>query len=64
MIKNKVYLKFLIQRLFKSYEKFKKSIDFYYYDGEHSYKNHFENLILAKEFFRSGTIILVEDRSR
>jgi len=46
---------------FKSYEKFKKSIDFYYYDGEHSYKNHFENLILAKEFFRSGTIILVDD---
>ena len=46
---------------FKSYEKFKKSINFYYYDGEHSYKNHFENLILAKEFFRSGTIILVDD---
>ncbi len=46
---------------FKSYEKINKSISFYYYDGEHSYKNQYENLIIAKEFFKSGTIILVDD---
>jgi len=45
----------------KSYEKFNKAIDFYYYDGEHSYKNQFENLIIAKNFFKSGTIILIDD---
>ena len=46
---------------FKSYAMTKKPISFYYYDGEHSYKNQFENLIIAKEFFKSGTIILVDD---
>lgn len=46
---------------FKEFEKLKKSISFYYYDGEHSYKNHFENLIIAKDYFKSGTIILVDD---
>ena len=46
---------------FKEYDKLKKSISFYYYDGEHSYKNHFENLIIAKNYFKSGTIILVDD---
>ena len=46
---------------FKNFEKLKKSISFYYYDGEHSYKNQFENLIIAKEYFKSGTIILVDD---
>ena len=46
---------------FKEFEKLKKSISFYYYDGEHSYKNQFENLIIAKDYFKSGTIILVDD---
>ena len=46
---------------FKEYDKLKKSINFYYYDGEHSYKNQFENLIIAKDYFKSGTIILVDD---
>ncbi len=46
---------------FKDFEKLKKSISFYYYDGEHTYKNQFENLIIAKEYFKSGTIILVDD---
>ena len=46
---------------FKEFEKLKKSISFYYYDGEHTYKNQFENLIIAKEYFKSGTIILVDD---
>ena len=46
---------------FKNFEKLKKSISFYYYDGEHTYKNQFENLIIAKEYFKSGTIILVDD---
>ncbi len=49
------------KEFFKLYEKMNKSISFYYYDGEHSYKNQFENLIIAKEFFKSGTIILVDD---
>ena len=48
---------------FKEYEKLKKQIDFYYYDGEHSYKNQFENLIIAKDYFKSGTIILVDDNN-
>ena len=46
---------------FNEYDKLKKSINFYYYDGEHSYKNQFENLIIAKDYFKSGTIILVDD---
>jgi|TARA_B110001452_G_scaffold37690_1_gene28843 hypothetical protein len=46
---------------FKDYDKLKKPINFYYYDGEHSYKNQFENLIIAKDYFKSGTIILVDD---
>ena len=46
---------------FKEFEKLKKKISFYYYDGEHSYKNHFDNLIIAKDYFKSDTIILVDD---
>jgi len=49
------------KNFFTKYEKLKKSINFYYYDGEHSYKNQFENLIIAKDYFKSGTIILVDD---
>ena len=45
----------------KNFEKENKPINFYYYDGEHSYKEQFENLIIAKEFFIKGTIILVDD---
>ena len=45
----------------KNFEKENKPINFYYYDGEHSYKEQFENLMIAKEFFIKGTIILVDD---
>ena len=38
-----------------------KYIDFYYYDGEHSYNNQYENLNIAKQFFKKGTIILIDD---
>jgi len=44
-----------------NFEKQKKPINFYFYDGEHSYENQFENLIIAKEFFIKGTIVLVDD---
>ena len=50
------YMKF-----FELWEKKKKAIDFYYYDAEHSYKNQYNNLIIAKDFFKKGTIILVDD---
>ena len=42
-------------------EKKNKTINFYYYDAEHSYKNQYENLIIANEFFKRGTIILIDD---
>ena len=29
---------------FKNFEKNNERIDFYYYDGEHSYKNQYDNL--------------------
>lgn len=50
------YIKF-----FELWQKKNKAIDFYYYDAEHSYKNQYNNLIIAKEFFKKGTIILVDD---
>ena len=36
-------------------------INFYYYDGEHSYENQYENLIIARNFLSKGSIILVDD---
>jgi len=49
------------KKFFKSWEKEKKAIDFYYYDGEHSYQNQYDNLLIAKNFFKKGSIILVDD---
>ena len=46
---------------FKNFEKKNKKIDFYFYDGEHSYQNQFDNLIIAKKFFKKDTLILVDD---
>ena len=46
---------------FNNWQKKNKPIDFYYYDGEHSYENQYENLILANNFFKKGTIILIDD---
>ena len=49
------------KNFFKLWKKKNKAINFYYYDGEHSYDNQYENLIIAKEFFIPGTIILIDD---
>ena len=49
------------KEFFHSWSKINKGIDFYYYDGEHSYRNQFDNLLIAKEFFRKGSIILIDD---
>ena len=50
------YLKF-----FDLWKNKNKKIDLYYYDGEHSYKNQYDNLIIAQEFFIKGTIVLIDD---
>ena len=49
------------KNFFKAWEKRKKGIDFYYYDGEHSYNNQYDNLIIAKDFFKKEAIILIDD---
>ena len=49
------------KNFFKLWEKKNTTINFYYYDAEHSYKNQYENLIIANEFFKRGTIILIDD---
>jgi len=46
---------------FKVWEKEKKGIDFSSYDGNHSYQNQYDNLIIANEFLKKGSIILVDD---
>jgi len=46
---------------FNLWSKKNKGIDFYYYDGEHSYRNQYDNLMIAKEFLKKGSIILVDD---
>ena len=49
------------RKFFELWEKKNKSIDFYYYDGEHSYKNQLDNLIIANNFLNTGSVILVDD---
>jgi len=49
------------KNFFKLWEKKNKAIDFYYYDGEHSYKNQYDNLVIANNFFKKGSIILIDD---
>ena len=46
---------------FNKFEKEKKSINFYFYDGEHSYKNQYENLILVDQFLANDAIIMIDD---
>jgi|TARA_B100000929_G_C15486515_1_gene412977 hypothetical protein len=46
---------------FKNFEKTNQSISFYYYDGEHSYKNQYENLEIADNFLKKGSIVLIDD---
>ena len=46
---------------FKKFEKEKKMINFYFYDGEHSYKNQLENLIIADQFLAKDAIVMIDD---
>ena len=46
---------------FKNFEKKNKRVSFYYYDGEHSYKNQFENLEIADNFLDEGSVVLIDD---
>ena len=46
---------------FKNFEKKNQKIGFYYYDGEHSYKNQYENLDIADNFLDKGSIVLIDD---
>ena len=46
---------------FNTWEQRKKGIDFYYYDGEHSYNNQYDNLVIAKDFLKKDAIILIDD---
>ena len=43
------------------YDKKQKYIDFYFFDGPHTYKDQYQSLDLASNFFRKGSIILVDD---
>ena len=46
---------------FKKFEKKNERISFYYYDGEHSYKNQYENLNIVDNFLDKGSIVLIDD---
>ena len=46
---------------FKNLKKTNQKIGFYYYDGEHSYKNQYENLEIADNFLTQGSIVLIDD---
>ena len=50
------YTKFLYD-----WDKKKKYIDFYFYDGPHSFEDQYRALELGSNYFKSGTIILVDD---
>jgi predicted O-methyltransferase YrrM len=36
-------------------------IDFYFYDGHHSYENQYKAMKVASPYFRSGTLIMIDD---
>ena len=46
---------------FKNFEKKNEKVSFYYYDGEHSYKNQYENLEIADNFLDKNSIVLIDD---
>ena len=46
---------------FKKFEKQSKFIDFYFYDGEHSYDNQYKNLQIADQFLKSESLVLIDD---
>ncbi len=43
------------------FSKFNEHISFYYYDGDHSYKEQFDNLLIADKFLKKNSLILVDD---
>ncbi len=43
------------------FKKWKKEINFYIYDAHHSYKNQYNNLEIAKDFFVKDTLIYIDD---
>jgi len=49
------------KEFFKDFEKKSKFIDFYFYDGEHSYKNQLKNLEIVDQFLRKNSLILIDD---
>ena len=52
----------MITKLFlKILKKKNEKVSFYYYDGEHSYKNQYENLEIANNFLDKGSIVLIDD---
>ncbi len=45
----------------KFFSNFNEYINFYYYDADHSYENQLENLLIANQFLKKNSIILVDD---
>ena len=45
----------------KFFSNFNEYINFYYYDADHSYENQLENLLIANQFLKRNSIILVDD---
>ncbi len=50
------YVEFL-----KNWDKKKEYIDFYFFDGPHTYKDQYQSLDIASNYFRNGSVILVDD---
>ena len=46
---------------FKNFEKKNQKIDFYFYDGNHSYKDQYDNLEIADNFLYRGSIVMIDD---
>ena len=54
-------VKFLDKNISNYLTDSKRAIDFYFYDGEHSYNNQYENLEIADDFLNRGAIIMIDD---
>jgi len=49
------------EKYFEILDQNKDKIDFYFYDGEHSYDNQFKNLEIADNFLNIGSVVLIDD---
>jgi len=49
------------EKYFEILDQNKDKIDFYFYDGEHSYDNQFKNLEIADNFLNTGSVVLIDD---